>query len=334
MLPVFYPTTVLFVDDDPRFLESCAFRYGDQFPCAVERSPEQALRLVEEHAAAWTIRWQGFQRQAFLQGGDWANRSTLYFQFDTGAVVNIVADADRFNAISVAVVDFAMPSMSGLELCRRMKQLPIKKILLTGKAGEETAVDAFNEGLISQFLIKQDPGIGHKLPREIERLQTEFFLATEQGLIGNCREGPLSFLTDSLVVSQLRRIASDCGSVEHFVTSSPSGVLFLSATGKATLVTVYDDDTMRAHHETALASRAPDELVAKFDRREIVAHFPTPTGFYEPSLSRPWTDFVAAARQVDGDVASWWIAVTDSTAPLPLDRTRIVGLESFKASRR
>ena len=90
-------------------------------------------------------------------------------------IAAMARDPARFSRVSVAIIDFAMPSMTGVELCRKIKHLPVKKVLLTGKTGDATAVAAFNEGLIDLFLVKHDPDLPDKLRRIIRELQYAYF---------------------------------------------------------------------------------------------------------------------------------------------------------------
>src|SRR6185369_10734710 len=88
---------------------------------------------------------------------------------------SVIDDRSRQQRVSVAVVDYDMPKMTGVEFCRAIRDLPVKTILLTGKAGLETAISAFNEGVIDCFLQKQDANVSSALRREIKRLQEEYF---------------------------------------------------------------------------------------------------------------------------------------------------------------
>ena len=44
--------------------------------------------------------------------------------------------------------------MNGLEFCRNIQNLPIRKIMLTGRADTKLAVEAFNQKIIDKFLLK------------------------------------------------------------------------------------------------------------------------------------------------------------------------------------
>ena len=68
-----------------------------------------------------------------------------------------------------------MPSLNGVEFCSQLKQKSFKKIMLTGKAGESVAVQAFNEGIIDKFIRKDSPNFEKTLTVAIEELQHEYF---------------------------------------------------------------------------------------------------------------------------------------------------------------
>jgi 1,4-dihydroxy-2-naphthoyl-CoA synthase len=48
-----------------------------------------------------------------------------------------------------------IPGMDGFRFCFARKDKNIQKILLTGAADEEIAIDAFNTGCINRFLRKR-----------------------------------------------------------------------------------------------------------------------------------------------------------------------------------
>jgi len=55
------------------------------------------------------------------------------------------------------LIDYDMPGINGLTVCEKIKDSRIKKILLTGVADEQVAINAFNRGLIDYFIRKHDP---------------------------------------------------------------------------------------------------------------------------------------------------------------------------------
>jgi CheY-like chemotaxis protein len=69
-----------------------------------------------------------------------------------------------------------MPGKTGIELCYELRDLPIKKILLTGEAAHRLAVEAFNKGIIDCFIRKDDPMLAAELTGYIQKLQLQYFV--------------------------------------------------------------------------------------------------------------------------------------------------------------
>lgn len=304
MNPIHHPTTILFVDDDPLFLESVEYTYGDRFLCRTAKSPDLALDMLRaEEATRWDI-----GRFVAPHTGDSSPSGSRLFELRSSMLLDTAQSDTRFDIVSVVVVDFAMPSMSGVEFCRRIRELPAKKILLTGKTGDQTAVAAFNEQLIDVFLVKQDPEITPKLPREIERLAHSFFtdlFATFRSLTKN---SDLAFLDEPVFEARFAALHREFAGVEYYLCSSPTRLLVVDAGGRTSSIVVYDEDAMRAQLETAEFMGAPEALLKRFRQRNAIAVFPTATGFYEPSYAASCLRYVHAAARLDGR-ARWWITV-------------------------
>ncbi len=73
------------------------------------------------------------------------------------AIRNELFNANRFDEVITLVLDYAMPGMTGLEVFKKLNKLSVRKILLTGEAGLDLALEAFNEGIIYKFILKNTP---------------------------------------------------------------------------------------------------------------------------------------------------------------------------------
>ena len=79
-----------------------------------------------------------------------------------------IYNKDRFNDVSVIIVDYYMDEMNGIEVCETLSKHPAKKILLTGGADKENiAIDAFNKGIIHRFINKTDPDFPSQIRQAI-----------------------------------------------------------------------------------------------------------------------------------------------------------------------
>ncbi len=68
-------------------------------------------------------------------------------------------DPSRFDDLSVLVVDYAMPEMTGIEFCAQFRGHRVKKMLLTGAEERDVVFDAFNQGIIDHFVAKNDDAL-------------------------------------------------------------------------------------------------------------------------------------------------------------------------------
>lgn len=307
MLPFYHPTTTLLLDDDGSFLESFRYRYCRSMRCEALTSPERALALLVADDSRFNRLTRASSPPAFELSGIEHEQGEAVVTIDLSWVDRLAEDPARFQAISVAIVDFAMPSMDGVEFCRRIKSHSCCKLLLTGKAGDHTAVQAFNEGLIDTFLVKQDAKLSERLPLELRKLSERYFSRLSASLAPLTVRGPGRFLSDAVFSETLQKHALWEGVSEYYLMLDPPGFRIVRGTGSATRLLVYDFDMMRAQLETAIAEEAPQGLVEQIERRKSLLHFPTPGGFYTREYASHWTAYTSPAVRIDGQ-EPWWVA--------------------------
>jgi CheY-like chemotaxis protein len=149
----YYPTTTVFVDDSTDFLINFSLQLQDKLALKLFTLPQQALAFI-----ATANSQQNWAQDNFMLAGESSgNPMTNYtVNFDVSSLLKAVNNPNRFAQVSVVIVDYDMPGMTGIEFCRKLTDQPIKKILLTGKGDEKLAVEAFNEGIIDHFILKSN----------------------------------------------------------------------------------------------------------------------------------------------------------------------------------
>jgi len=153
ILPYYHPSTVVFVDDNQRFLSSFTLLLSEQLAFRCFSSTSVALDFVNHHGSMVPLDQRCF---SFLGQ---QHRAGAALRLDLALIEQEISNSDRFRDISVVVVDYDMPEMNGLSFCEQIQNRRIKKVLLTGVGDEKIAVRAFNDGLIDRFLTKSDPDI-------------------------------------------------------------------------------------------------------------------------------------------------------------------------------
>ncbi|WP_135075259.1 response regulator [Terasakiella sp. SH-1] len=104
--------------------------------------------------------------------------------------------------IGVVVTDMRMPEMDGLETLKHIREISpdVVRIMLTGNADQQTAIDAVNEGAIFRFYCK--PCEADVLAKGIDAGFEQFRLIhAERELLENTLSGTVKVLVDLLAFS-------------------------------------------------------------------------------------------------------------------------------------
>ncbi|WP_440223758.1 hypothetical protein ACQQ2N_00765 [Dokdonella sp. MW10] len=249
--PFYFPTRVLHVDDHARYLELLPPLLGPRVHLDSYTSAREALRA----ARLSTERESPVADLIFRQRGD-ASRVIL----DVAGIHRIAYDADRFSEISVAVVDWHMPEMNGMEFLQQLPLQNVGRILLTGRAALPTAVDAFNRGLIDRFIEKGSPTVVEELREAILQLQWSYFRRSFGTLAETLAIGDYPMLRDPDVVGVLEDGFISICPVEMYVHDVPRGLLFLDDLGRAEFVVVMTPAELYEHAERAADIGAPETM--------------------------------------------------------------------------
>ncbi len=300
MTPFYHPTSILMLDDDPLFLESLDFQFSEEVSCQTFTRPDAAL----EHLRAQASQHPNFARY-FRDVSEMKPESDLRFgdlllRLQLSELRSIIDDRAREQRVSVAIVDYDMPKMSGVEFSRAIRDLPVKIILLTGKAGLETAISAFNEGVIDCFLQKQDSSVTYALRREIKRLQDEYFEEVSVPIKSALALQKPSFLEDPTFLELFREVSEKNAIVEHYICAAPPGVIMRDAEGNESFLYISDAENADSQCEAAETYGAPDDMVQLLRARKAHAWFPTQSGLYHPDYRANWTRFIWPAQTMPG----------------------------------
>lgn len=219
------PRSIVFLDDDADFLELLAHSVPPHWQASFFTRPDDCVdrlrgELTHFKADVWlqqsmVNRWHRGESLVRQLLGYWS------------------ADTSRYGLNGVLVIDYAMPARHGLQVLRELDGWPGARVLLTGQADTQLAVQAFNEGLIDKFIEKQAPDFAAQLTQALDTLQDN----TTRRLAGiwhstlNARQQAV--LGQPGVASRLLRIARRAGWVEHGVLGDPFGMLALDAEGQA-----------------------------------------------------------------------------------------------------
>ncbi|MDC0598273.1 response regulator [Gammaproteobacteria bacterium] len=270
--PFYFPTQVVLLDDDPDFLDGISLMLNKSLSYKLFQSAAQALEYVN----------RAHQHVEFLQRS-YTNYKTGPMESDSLSHIDIgklhheVLNGLRFQTTSTVIVDYSMPEMNGLEFLMAIKNPFIKKVLLTGQADMEIAINAFNKQIIDQFIDKHDPKLREKLNSTIENFQDQYFrssfkLITDPIIANNLD----AFLVDAEFQNFFDDLRQKLDCAEYYMIDFPhSGFLMISSTGKRHCLLIHTEASLAEHHKSLVKMNAPKELADQVMTGSLIPGFNT-----------------------------------------------------------
>ena len=242
------PGTVVFLDDDPDYLEMLALVLPRQWHVKLFLRPTECVNYLQQEPPFW-------------EADAW-NQQQLIDQWRDGKpLIPQILDywsryTERFALTRVCVFDYSMPGMDGLQALGELVEWPGSRVLLTGQADEQVAVRAFNRGLIDQFITKQAPDISRRLIEAVENLlamPNDRHAQTWRVTLGPQHN---ALLRTPSVARDLAHFAAKQW-VEHVVIGDPFGILGMDAAGDVSWLQLETTSAIKAFAELAEVEGIP-----------------------------------------------------------------------------
>jgi len=299
-----HPVLTVLIDDSQSFLESLTFQFDSLLTHKVFSNPLEAisfLRLAYQDAA---IHYNEPIHVGYDEHTDSLEHRLASINLDP--IYRTVTNKKRFEIPAVLVVDFSMPQMNGMEFCEAIRELPCKKILLTGNVDDGIAVEAFNRKLIDRFISKGDPKAIEFLETGILELQREFFLTKTNTLKDLLSRHTYIFLTDPAVAALARELSARYKFVEYYLFPNPDGILFFDVDGNATLMVLATQQNFLTQFEVAQDQGAPLELLAALQEFRLLPFFFVTGGMYLREIGDDWLQYCLPPQICRGRQDYYW----------------------------
>lgn len=318
--PVYFPTCAVLLDDEYDFLVNFSLSLDSRMAYILYSSARQALRYINDQQQE-----ESGRRYFSTLSGAADTGLEHVIHVDLARMHKVIYNPRRFNQISVVLVDFAMPEMDGLEFCRRVRKHQLKIILLTGKADEKIAVQAFNEGLIDRVIFKSEADVSRRVDKAVRELQEEFFADRFQSLTQALTAEDQVYLQDPGFSEFFAGLRTRRQWVEYYLLDRPKGFLLLDLQGRPSLLVLATREDLRAHYEIAQDEGAPSELLQTLEQQRHVPVFSSSDGYYRRNCSG-WRDRLHPAQVFHGE-ETYYYAILDNP---PLEFLRPAEIRSYR----
>lgn len=307
--PLFHrPGTVVFLDDDPDYLEMLALVLPRHWHLRLFMRPTECIAHLLQEPPFWEAdAWNQQQLvELWREGKPLIPQILGYWSKYT----------ERYALSRVCVVDFSMPGMDGLQALAELGDWPGSRVLLTGQADEQVAVRAFNRGLIDQFIPKQTQDISRRLIEAVERLLFDAHPRHAQTWRVTLTPEQAGLLRAPGVAGWLSAFCAR-NWVEHVAIGDPFGVLGMDASGQIGWLQLETRDSLKGMAELAEVAGVPAAAVAEIRTGHRLADVELRQALSSPQPVRVVPSF--AVGEGEGALLGALFPVEASIAPDPVN---------------
>lgn len=302
----FFPTTVLMVDDNKPFLSTLSLLIDQYIPTVIETDPLQAIEVIEKNYLKPTF----IQECTYSLHPDNIEENDSYFPLFHINIQKLLAvshDPGRFSSISLLLVDYSMPNMTGEELCKRLSHIPIKKAMVTGEADLNIAVDLFNAGIINKFIVKDSPQFYQQIKETITELQCAYFKEISKPLIDQLKISE-NILDHPAFHLFFKKNQQRLNAIEYYLLDNQGSFLFLDKKGTPTIIAIKPAQEIERYYYIAQDNDAPQEIISLLHKKAYFPFFLT-----EKHLKAPlnqWHNFLFETRPIPGMDSIYYAEIT------------------------
>lgn len=307
----YHPTRVMFIDDDEKVLKALMRRVDPKFPSLAYKNPNDALTYLKKSILPLEQLSKTIISDINISEGKHLFTENIAVDFrPLRANLN---ELNRFMFFVTVVVDKVMNKMDGLEFCQTVRSLnlPVKLVLLTGNAGADEAVAAFNDGIIDAF-IRKSPDMVDEINHHLKILSFQSFCDSSIQLIGPIAN-KFSLLANLDFSSFCKQLFKEIDVVEYYILDSSCSYFLVTATGQTKILLIkQDEDFIDAYDIASTELTSNEETLSALKERK---KFPfTFTDSYFTSDPNTWKENMVAMRKEEK--LNFYYALVDLPNPV------------------
>ncbi len=321
----YFPTTVLFVDDDLNFLSNCGLMIDKNVPLKLCETPRKALELLKLSYHADDIVNKSLSSTVPLEEGETNLSPDYIMRTDIKNLHKYVYNKNRFSCISVLLVDYSMPGMDGDELCEQLEKNPVKKIMLTGVADYSRAIKWFNHGLIDHFIVKESDNMLEELNMAIYKYQRAYFEKSSLNLLNYANKASTCF--DKIKYFEfINKFFEENKFSEYYLIDTSGSMLFLDFQGNPTWVIIKSASEIERLSEISVENGAKPEIINFLQAKKKLPFFFTDDDWRAPVSN--WENYLHKALPLPG-VADHYFAIIHRNTGYFLDQNSIASHKDY-----
>lgn len=297
-IPIFfYPTRKIILDDDVIFAESILYKMeGKDFSFYSSPDSLQDYLMNEYHPSFK-------QSDLFAEEID-SEVLSSNFHIPVKKLNCVVANKVA-NDISVVLVDYHMPGITGIDFVRKFKNYPFKKILITGEDDYAIGIDALNAGLIDAYIRKGDPDLLNKLNILVNVLEWKYFTEFSSSVY---HVSNLEYLKHTHFLAKFEQLIYENTITSFYLVNGEGDFVGLNNEGMQVFIVVRSRKKLQELSILAEEDGASNEIVDKLMKAEVIPFFHDKQYWEIPATE--WGTFLYPANQLEGDSSFVWAIIS------------------------
>ena len=314
-----FPTQVVAVDDNESFLQSLELvidRNNNTYNSF--SNPFEAIKYLEQ-----VLNDLNFLKDAISINID--EYDLLSVDLNINNLYKEIYSAERFSRVSLLITDFDMPGLTGLDLCQKLNNCYIYRILLTGIADESTAINAFNNGLIEQFM-RKSLSIVDSLENLITKSQEEYFnyISKNYSDLFNSNNKSLDILKNHTFIDLFNRIIKEENITEHYLLDSLGSFLMLNNSGEVSALYLTNLKQHEEIYNFAKHEDCPNDILEDLKKNNKTLWF------YQTHTKDPidWNQYLMPLNHIDLENQVLYYSYTKKV-PF-VDKESVISFDQYK----
>ena len=268
---IYYPLKVLILDDDKEMLHSIQDKFAHKFKISTITSTEEALSIIKTNAIDNQTLFKDITDRSAVDLKEGNNElSTLQFTIDT--ILDIVKDKHKYQKYGIIIVDYDMPKMNGIELCKELIHSPVKKILLTGKYDLTNAIMALNKNIIDCYIRKGEENTMEEIEFYINLLSHEYFINLSAHIFNAISSNKLRFMKDPQFINLFNNTIRELNITEYYLINRYGSYILINQDNRFVFV-CYTQDTLDEICEIYSDEASVKNYIDKINNEQYIPFF-------------------------------------------------------------
>jgi CheY-like chemotaxis protein len=267
-IPAFYySSTIAWIDDDELFLDAASHLFPTN-KLKTFTHPNDCLDFFSIYKAPCQPVLFGK-----LDDDSYETIDHSPVDFNVTSLQDISQNTERHNEISIIIVDYKLPEMTGLELCKELQNTSAKKILLTGEANHDKAVSAFNHNVIDRFIRKDSTSLTNEITSYVLELQQQYFIEKTRCLVSHLEAENSLPSTDLNFKKLFQEICYSNSIKEYYLIDKNGSYMLIDENNQRKYLIVHTDRTLDFFIDQNNDANNIKEIINSINKREKIPFF-------------------------------------------------------------